>query len=185
MIKINKKIVLISLLSIALLSGGLFTLYRDRLFSPDETKTSFQTPAKEKTESVDLSPPTNEDIKRVEENKERLVADPAVKENITSESSVSQVKPIVTYAGRYGSSVEVGGYIDVFEEDGICTAIFSQGAKQITKSVQAVRSAKTTDCPVIAIPTADFNPKGQYTLVLSYQSSKTKGSSDIKTIEVQ
>lgn len=132
------------------------------------------------------NPATQEDIARAEENKEKLSekieAEKAQAQNPTT--GQKEVKPVITYAGQYGNTIEVGGYVDTFEEGGKCTATFTNGSTSFSKEVPSLRGAQSVDCPVISAQTTDFNPKGIWTVTLKYGSVSSSGSSDPKTLEV-
>ncbi len=132
-------------------------------------------------ETVNYDPPTKDDASSVDANKQRIEEQEANQNN----NSSSVVRPTITYAGQYDQSFEVGGYVDVFEEGGTCTATFTQGNVKLTKSVTAIRGANSVDCPVMSLSSASFNPKGQYTVTLSYKSDNYTGTSSTKTIEVK
>lgn len=135
-------------------------------------------------QTINLDPPTEEDAERADDNKQRIVDEQERQAN-QQNSGRSSVKPVITYAGQYGSSVEVGGYVNVFEEDGNCTAELKQGNKTVSKSVTGVRSANSVDCPAIIIPVSEFNPRGNYSVVLKYNSSKNNGTSDSREINIR
>jgi hypothetical protein len=151
-----------------------------------------QKPAPSSTTSgapINYDPPSKQDTQSVNDNKQRIVQQEKDQQNQTStnqgSASKQTIKPIITYAGQYGSSVEIGGYINVFEDGGTCQVTFTQGSKTITRSVSAVRDANSVDCPSVSVNSSEFNPKGKYVVTLGYNSNTTTGVSDPKDIEVK
>jgi cytoskeletal protein RodZ len=171
----NKKLLIVTLVLIVVAGIGLFVFYQNTKNSESEPQVSDPT--------INLDPPTEEDLKRAADNKEQIVADQEKNNNRTQ--TASSVKPVITYADQYGDTIEVGGYISLFEENGTCTATFTQGAKRITKSVKAVRNAQSTDCPVMAVPVSQFNPKGNYSVTISYSSPSNNSISEARQITVR
>jgi len=183
MIKIKtlstKNSILILILALAL--GGSFIAYtKIHNSSPKQIESP--------TGSINLSPSTQEDKKGVEENKQRLLDAQNTQKNADNATAGGKkvVKPVITYAGIYNQTAEVGGYApDVFETTATCTANFQNGSKSFTKSVQAVQGANSMDCPVITVNNNEFPVKGNWQVVLSYSSSSASGTSEPKQIQVQ
>lgn len=133
-------------------------------------------------EDVNLDPPSEEDIKRAEDNKETIIE----KENqLTSSTGSPKVTPIISYAGQYGDEIEVGAYVNgIFEDGGTCLASFKNGSTTITKSVSAIKNAKSVDCPVMSENVSSI-AKGMWTVSVSYKSPAHSGVSEEKQIEVK
>ncbi len=179
----NKKIIIISVLALLAVAVGLL------LYSVSDSKLSREQIDKKNDapNTTNLSPPTEQDAQRADDNKQRIVDEKAQQEAQATQQTGTKknIQPIITYAGLYGGSVEVGGYVNVFEEGGACTATFINGSKRLAKTVDAVRDAKATNCPTISFSVNEFSPRGNYTLTLSYSSASTSGTSDPRQIEVQ
>lgn len=175
-LKTKKKFRLIIGLFLVLLTAGL--VYGGLQWQAANRTDSIATP-------INYAPPSKNDREAVEANKKEIAEREAKLEQTTTTSQKRTLQPIITYADQYDDVVEVGGYIAVFEEGGTCTATFKKGSVTITRSVAAVRGANSTDCPVITINTQEFNPKGLYTVTLSYDSPTTTGSTSPKEIEVK
>ena len=154
----------------------------------DSKKSEVVTTPEAQTQSsdIDLSPATAEDIARAEENKKKISDKIDSEKNQTQNPTTNQkqVKPTITYAGQYGDVIEIGGYVDLFEDGGKCTAVFSNGSTSFSKEVNANKGAQSVDCPVMSASVNEFNPKGSWTVVLKYESANSVGTSDSRTIEV-
>lgn len=176
----NKKIVtIISIISIAII-GGIF-YYWSSIHTPKSS--AGQTAISTDSKKIDLSPATEEDKTRADQNKEEIVN----KHNQTSEpaSGKRTVTPVITYAGTYGSSFQVGGFVDAFEEGGTCTATLTKGLTKVTKSLTAVRGANSVNCPEIDFPLSSLPDKGTYTLTLTYSSDTASGTSASQNVAIQ
>ncbi len=104
------------------------------------------------TETINLDPATEDDLKRADDNKDTIVnRDERLnsKENETAKpDSRKSLSPTITYLGQYGSAIEIGGYTEgVYETEGTCTVTYVRGSEKITKSVSAVRNVNSMDCP--------------------------------------
>lgn len=176
--KSNKKTKLIlAALLIALLAGGaVFALARDTKNDKDQTKPAQQTtlPA--------ASNPDDEASKA----KQKIIEEDKAANKQTDSAGLKPVKPVITYAGQYGANVEVGGYVgEVFEQGGTCTATFTLNAATLTQEVQAVTGAQSVDCPVMTVPSTQFEKKGIWKVSISYKSASATGTSDEKDIEIK
>lgn len=176
---VKNKYVLIGLIVLLIAGSGYFVFAKRKSASIDTTNQGKASP-------INYDPPTAEDAQRADDNKQRIVErEEKLREQQTNTEGKRTVKPVITYAGQYGQSVEVGGYVNTFENDGTCTATFTQGSKRIAKSVTAVRGANSMDCPVMSVDTVEFNPKGTYEVVVSYSSSSATGTSDARQVEIK
>lgn len=183
MVKIKnlpKKIIISIIIALIILGLGIYFV---------SNRNNNQTPVTEPTDTqpaVNYDPPTKEDSERAESNKDRIIErEKSINELPTNESGLKQVKPIITYAGQYGDSVEVGAYANVFEENGSCTATFTLGSTSVKKTVQSVRNANSTDCPVMQVGVSELGAKGTYSVVVSYNSQSSSGTSDSRQVEVK
>ena len=100
-------------------------------------------------------------------------------------ATLKTVSVIITYSGVEDGQVSVGGIVtDVVETDGTCTYAFT-GPHSKTASYKSdpVRSASSTSCTGIDINQNLFNP-GDWSVVLKYQSSKSKGESASASFQI-
>lgn len=178
----NKKYIVTIVLIILLTSGLAFALLKDRGIN-----NSGSAGGQGKSESINLDPPSADDKQRVADNKQKIVS----KQNNsfspkTNGDGKSKVKPVITYAGQYGSNIEASAYIPgTVEDDGECTASLSKnGVPTKTVSTKAVSNVSTMNCPTMTFNVNELGGKGSWTLVVSYSSGKSSGSSDPKEVEV-
>lgn len=179
----NKKIKVLLIISLVFVLTGTIYFFAQR----QNQSSKEQTVATEDRSStdIDLSPATEEDKKRADENKEKIVQDIETQKSSEPSTNLKKVSPIITYAGQYGDIVEVGGNVNTLEDNGKCIAVFSNSSSSFERQVTAIRDAQSVNCPVISVPVKDFNPKGTWSVVLKYQSTTASGTSEIKNIEVK
>lgn len=136
--------------------------------------------------TINYNPPTPEDAQRVEDNKQKIITqEKAQATQPATQTGRKTVTPLITYAGQYGESIEVGAGVNgIFEDNGQCTATFTKGARVITKRVTAAKNSNAVDCPVMSVTVPELAEKGSWSLVVSYDSASSYGISDSRQIEV-
>lgn len=184
-LKISKKHRILAL-SVLLVLIAIFVL----IYLRNDSKKSevVSTPeTQHQSSDIDLSPATKEDMVRAEENKKKITDKIENENNQTNnpQTGQKQVKPIITYAGQYGDVIEVGGYVDIFEDGGRCIVTFSNSTTSFSKEVNANKGAQSVDCPVMKALVGEFNSKGSWDVNLKYESSSSAGLSDSRKIEVK
>lgn len=139
------------------------------------------------SDAVNLEPATKEDLLRADETKKRNEQRQATIESAPAKSqtnSKKNIKPIITYAKQYGSSVEIGGYVDLYEDGGKCIALFKNSSTSFSKEVGAIKDAKSISCPTVRVPASEFSTKGVWLVSLAYNSPTSEGTSDVQQVEV-
>lgn len=124
---------------------------------------------------VKLAPATEEEKKESDANKQRLVDEKNNQPSQDQSSEAKQVGVIITNA----SSESVNAYVTgVFEENGVCTATFTQGSTVVTRSSSGFANVSYTQCEPITpnLP----NPTG-WSVVVSYSSASAQGKSQAQT----
>lgn len=132
--------------------------------------------------SSKYTPPTKEEKQQVEDHKDQLE-----KENDqpgAPESSATSV--IITYANQQDQSIIVSSYVNgIIEQGGTCTVKLTKAAQDIVRSATALLDAKHTTCPTITIPRSDFSESGDWSLIVSYNSSNTPTVSASQKVKVE
>jgi predicted nucleic acid-binding Zn-ribbon protein len=140
-------------------------------------------------EPVNLSPPTKEENRAADQQKEK--SEEQQKQTDTPRSGLKQVTPIITNAGQYddpqyGNRVEVRSFVPgIYEEGRYCKVALTKGSSTIVKNVDAIKDATTTRCDVAAVPRSEFPSAGTWSVVVSYASPTAEGRSEIKQVEVK
>lgn len=181
--KVNKKKLLIGSIIILTAMGTAFVYFR--MNGPSVNDKSYTV---DQSEGINFNPPTEEEQQRADENKQRIQereqAINAAQQNSSDEKR--NVIPTFSYVGKYGTQIEVGSYVPgVYEDRGTCTAKFSKGGENFSRSVQAVKNVTSVDCPVIAVPVSSFPSTGAWSVTVSYDSSNAAGTSETRTVEVK
>lgn len=180
-IKITKKTILISFLVVALVGLSVTALEKANVIDLFKAKSE----SNETNSNVDLSPPTDEDKKQAEDNKKRIVEEEDRLAARQENPSLNNITPSITYAGQYGESIEVGAVVQVFEDGGKCTLTLFKDGFSVKKSVDAVKSSRSVDCPVMAVARTEINSIGVWSATVSYESPNFKGISNSRDIEVK
>jgi cytoskeletal protein RodZ len=172
---LSKKVALIAL-AVILVGGGVAYITVKR-------HEAQQTP----NSPINLKPATKQDKQRAEDNKSRIVKEETSQNSQPQTTNTKKsVTPTITYAGQYGDSVEVGGYVSgIFEDGGTCTATFTQNGASITKTSSGVENANSVSCPAITAKAEEFSPRGTWKVTLSYSSATASGVSESRNIEVK
>jgi hypothetical protein len=92
----------------------------------------------------------------------------------------------VTYSGwnEDSGAVEVGSYLpDASESDGTCTLTLTKGATSVDVSGSATPDVTSTACGDLTVPGDQLSP-GDWTAVVTYESSTSRGASDPVEVEV-
>ncbi|MDB5170458.1 MAG: hypothetical protein JWO35_152 [Candidatus Saccharibacteria bacterium] len=181
--KLNKKILLLALIVIAIAGGGFYA----KLGSDNKVESAKNTAEKQK---INYDPPTAEDNKRVDDNKQRIVNQQQQQGAQTPQDTTTKksVTPIISYAEQTqaGGNIEVGGRVSgVFEDGGTCTATFTQGSKTFVKSSTGVKNVSDVACPALSAAFSEFLATGSWSVTLSYASSTATGSSAARIVEVR
>ncbi len=161
------------LLLIALLIGlASFAIYRWQ----HNSGTTTQAPTNP-APHVDLNPPTQEQQNAAHDTP----ATTGSGQNSTNSGAKKSVKPFITSADKFSARAYVPG---VVEDGGTCTATFTHGADKVTASSQAFANVSNTNCRPMTL-NGPLNISGTWTVVVSYNSGISAGSSDPFTFEVQ
>lgn len=136
---------------------------------------------------VNYSPPTDREKQSGDSVKESVLQDEARRNQSPTQTTDGRrsVTPVISYAGVYGNSVEVGAYVSgIFEDGGTCTLTLKKDSEQKTVSITSEKNANSVDCPVMSISKNSLSV-GSWDASVFYGSKAASGTSHIKTIEVK
>ncbi|MBJ58738.1 hypothetical protein CL689_01090 [Candidatus Saccharibacteria bacterium] len=126
------------------------------------------------SQSINYGPPTDEEIESSQDGKRNSTNDNKAEET----DGIRQVGVEVSYAKRVGSNLEIRAFTpDVIESDGTCTATVTNGSQEVTETSKGFVDASSTICEPINIPLSALNSTGVWTVVVSYASSSSAGTS--------
>lgn len=176
----SRKIILVGVAILALFL--LFILNnRNYLNLRKSNDTNTTTQGSTASETINYEPPTEQERQEANIRKEQII-----QEQVQNNSSTKFVTPIITDAGKYDSSVEVSGFMPgIIESDGTCVVTFKKGLLSVNKTVKAIPDASSTHCTNVIVSVSEFTEKGIWDVTISYSSSKSKGSSEAKNIDIQ
>lgn len=134
---------------------------------------------------VNLDPPTTGEKSEAELHKDELAAQnkkPSSSEDVGNAAAKKQVTPLITRADQN----EVRAYVPgIVEGGGTCTATLSKGSTSISRISEGIANSSVTNCRPIDLSSVQFPQKGQWTLVVSYNSTAASGKTEPTTVEVR
>jgi hypothetical protein len=138
--------------------------------------------------SINYGPQTEDEKKATQqfkENQQKESSQPTPPPAQTPEGKVL-VTPVISYAGQYDNAIEVSAFVpSVFEDGGTCTLTLTQGTSTVTKISAGTKDATTTRCNLFSFPGSQLPNKGVWSAVVSYESNKSKGSSQATTFDAK
>lgn len=167
-----KKFALLALPILILGAGGYIVYARDN-------KPKVEVPAQ-------TQPAQAENQSEGKDKEDLLQRQEAIENQPPSETTGKKtIKPTITYAGQFGSAIEIGAYVPgVFEDGGTCTLTMEKNGQKAVVSVQAVKNVSAVDCPVMAISRSSVGA-GIWQAVVNYDSPSAQGASDKREVEVK
>lgn len=174
----SRKVLLVSAVVIIAAGGG-FAAYK-HLYSSKPVATRVVSP-------VYYNPPTQQEKDETQAHKEALAQQYQQQQSNPQPSTGKQtVAPVITNASQNGQQITVNAYINgIFENGGTCTATFTQGNLQVTKNNTGFANATTTNCPPFVIDSSEFTSKGNWQVIVSYNSTNATGISQEETLTVK
>lgn len=130
-----------------------------------------QTVGSSNTGTINMDPPTEEEKKAGDEQKDKIVYEQQNPPKATDTASI-----VIVDASQYNNAVEVRAFINNrIDQDGTCTVTFTKGSATVTRTRTATPDASTSQCGLFSIPTGEFAGKGTWNLTVSYASGSAKG----------
>ncbi len=175
----NKALIVGAVIVVAAASGGWWLTQRD-----NATSTEVARKAADDKSSINYNPATEEELKETEEHKQNLID----QQNQSGQPSDAKrkVTPVLVDASQYDNEIEVRAYIpSIIEDGGTCSVTITKDNLKVTKTSSGEKDATTTRCGNIVIPRSEFKEYGKWSVVISYSSSSSQGSSAARNMEVQ
>ena len=146
--------------------------------SPSETSNDNNSPSNTSPSDEDNSSSQDAKKRNEEESKKTNTPSTNTPSDQPSTSTKRSVEVGVAYASADDGVVEIRAFTpSVIESTGTCTAILTQGSQKVTRTSKAFVDFSTSQCEPITIPVADFPHRGTWTLVVTYDSDKSNGTS--------
>lgn len=180
MTKIKKpsKKVLLGVLAVVILLGAAAYFYNRE---NNKNSSGQDTDSPSSQETINFDPPTEEDKRRVDENKQRITEQEQERiknQQASGGTTLRSVTPLINFAEQNGENIEIGSYVPgIFENDGICTVTVTKGTNVVTKDVAGVKEGNATFCPLFVINKNEFPETGTWSAVVSYKSPAFEGKS--------
>lgn len=173
----RSKLILLAAISATVLVGGLifyFSWQNGQESTPERP-----------VNDVDYSGPSQEDIDSSQNAKKR--GEPDTTQTVPSKEDPSKKSATVgiAFADKEGPNFEVRAFItNVIEGTGTCKAILTNGAKSVTRESKAFIDASSSQCLPIVVPISELAPAGDWTLIMTYDSPSSKGSTDPEVVKI-
>jgi hypothetical protein len=165
--KPSKKIILIVAVFALLLGAAIY-------FWQNQSEKLSQTESDKPINTIDYSGPTDE---------EKEAGDLQKENNKSREETDGQTTPpsnadiVLVDAGQYENIVEVRAYVsNIYADDGNCSVKLTNGSQTITRTSEAFKDVKTTQCGTFKIDRTEFSAAGTWNLTVSYSSPTSVGS---------
>ncbi len=179
MLKIKKpsrKITIILIAALIIAGGAGYYVYKRTNDSQIQNPGQF----------INLNPPTEEEKASGDKKKPEIIEQENKRNNTeNNQASKKAVTPSITYAGQFGSTIEIGAYVGgIFEDGGTCTLTISKDGQTKIAEVAAVKNANSVDCPTMAIPRGSL-VDGTWQVTVMYVSANYEGKSEIRNITLE
>lgn len=175
--------IIIFALALLILSGVVWFFFQSRT-KPSSQVVNIQETSEEQEvqdQKIDYNPATPTDHEESNSRKETGAAGPS-----QTNPTPAGGKPIITYAGQSGDSIEVSSFVSgIIEEGGKCTVTFMQDNLRVAKEGSSSKNAQNTSCPTFALPRSEFVASGNWSVTVTYKSASTTSVSDVKIIRIE
>lgn len=181
--KKDQKKLLIAVIILAVLLIGAGTVYALKLSNDAKTES-------QKTDSIDYSPPTSEQVKSGTSIKQDSIDNTNTSDSPSAPtpqpgSSMSTVEVSMTSVNQNGNQLQVRFQVDADTSSGTCKITLSKDGKVLTYSAGVQLNSKVASCQGFNIPIDASNlSKGSWQLAMNYTSTTLTGSLNT-TIEVK
>lgn len=133
------------------------------------------------TETINYAPPTEEEASEGDQQKEEIIEQEDAVNN--AESQTPNI--VIVDASQYDDVVEVRAYVsNIYEDNGECKVTFSRNGQTVSKTSNAFKDARNTQCQPFDIPRSEFPTPGDWRMTLAYSSSTTSGTAPTKTVTI-
>lgn len=164
----KKKNIILACVAAALLVVGSYAVFR--VFYHNN-----RPPAITGTDGINLEPPTEQDKQESDQNKDRIVEEQNQSSGTSQNTGTKQVGVVITNATADSVNAYVTG---VLEENGTCSATFTQGSTTITRTSSGFGNVSYTQCAPI---TPNLPNTNTWSVVVSYSSPSAAGKSQAQT----
>jgi hypothetical protein len=175
----RSKKLLLSSIAILLLSAGVIFAY-NRLSKDTTPLVSETTKQQNNQETINNNPATEEEKKEsesIKSNPETSIPEPTKVKDGRINATITITDASSSVVGAFASGV--------VEDGGICTSTFTQGTRSFTKNTNAIANVSYSQCGRVFLQPSDFPSKGQWTVVVKYESSAATGYSEVRQFNVE
>ena len=133
---------------------------------------------------INYSPPTESEIENSQNGKKNS-GDPEPQNPNESDSS-RNISVEITYASAAGEAqLDIRAFTpDVIEGSGTCIATLKKGPETVSASSKAFIDASSSICEPIEIPLSKFQSDGVWSLIVTYSSPTSNGTSAMMEVQI-
>lgn len=135
---------------------------------------------------INTSPPTNDEIDANQDAKKNNDERSTQQEQDANQPGAKRTVEVgIAYADVYDNIIEIRAFTpSVIESNGTCTATLTQGSTQIVRTSKAFIDSSSSQCEPINIPASELPARGSWSLVVSYSSPASSGTSAPREIKL-
>ena len=103
---------------------------------------------------------------------------------VNQDSGKKEANVLITNVGIQNGTVSASGFAtNVVESDGTCTYTFVNGSNKVIKTSKVLPNPTSTTCETVNFPASELPVTGTWSVVLSYSSPESAGSSAAKEFQ--
>jgi hypothetical protein len=103
---------------------------------------------------------------------------------VNQESGKKEANVLITNVGVQNGTVSASGFAsNVVESEGTCTYTFTNGSNRVIKTSNVLPNPTSTTCATVNFPASELPVAGTWSVVLSYSSPESAGSSAAKEFQ--
>lgn len=122
----------------------------------------------------------NDPQDKTKNNQTDIPASPTVNQD----SGKKEANVLITNVGVQNGTVSASGFAtNVVESDGVCTYTFTNGSSKVVKTSNVLPNPTSTTCATVSFPASELPVAGTWSVVLSYSSPESAGSSAAKEFQ--
>jgi hypothetical protein len=119
--------------------------------------------------NIDYSPPTDQEKASGDNIKKEI------ENQNNDQEKTSNAEVVISDASQYGDIVEVRAFVNNIVSNGSCKITFTKDGQTVTKTVDALADASTSQCKTLSLNSKDFTIKGEWGISVEFNSDKGSG----------
>lgn len=183
----KKRTTIIAIIAIIIIIGAyLATAYAVRMFPFAYVNTTYDpgthviNEQKTKTEEDAINELNQNPDSKIDNEQ----ADTPDAPTVNASTGKKEAAVLITNSGVFNGTVSASGFVtNVVESNGTCTYTFTSGGNKIVKQSSVLSNPSSTTCETVSFPVSELTTSGVWSVVLSYLSPESSGSSQPKEFQ--